>query len=299
MPQPPAGASRPFCVRYGGALSVPLAMAATAALCIAAALAVAALTALLTRYHLKPSAHNEIYAFALVCDFLALWLLMAPVFAYVTIGQVKKMEVIRGFYTPALIAEYFDQFWSGRDGIADLVFRWRHRQPALQDALAQDLDRKFHDVIIEDFGGGLYIIPALLLVTIGFLVLFFGFAGGIAYAEALWNKTLPPVMPLGLRLDLVSIAAIFGAYTWIASDSITRGHLWTFHPSDLVWYALRLTDRGTARSGDRTDSARGGRRGCVPGFCHQHVFTRWDQEVPRRRGDPSGQHPEHHARGTR
>ena len=90
MPQPPAGAPRPFCVRYGGALSVPLAMAAAAALCIAAALAVTALTALLTRYHLRPDAHNEIYAFALVCDFLALWLLMVPVFAYVTSVRSRR-----------------------------------------------------------------------------------------------------------------------------------------------------------------------------------------------------------------
>jgi hypothetical protein len=41
-------------------------------------------------------------------------------------------------------------------------------------------------------------------------------------------------------LDLVSVAAIFGAYTWVASDAITRNHQWTLHPSDLSWYALRL-----------------------------------------------------------
>ena len=51
---------------------------------------------------------------------------------------------------------------------------------------------------------------------------------------------LAPVKPLGLQMDLVSVAAIFGAFTWVVSDSIARNHLWTFHPSDLSWYALRL-----------------------------------------------------------
>jgi hypothetical protein len=242
MPQLVASDLRPFCVRFGGALGLPLVMAAVIVLCILAAILITIATAILTHFHLKPSAHDEIYAFSLVCDFLTLWLLMAPVFGYIRIGQVKKVEVIRGFYTPELISEYFDQFWSGRDSIATLVQRWRNRQPAQHDDLAAELDNRFRGIIVEDFGGGVYIVPALILVATGFIVLFFGFAGGIAYAEQLLvgGNALPPVMPLGLRLDLVSVAAIFGAYTWVTADSITRSHQWTFHPSDLFWYALRF-----------------------------------------------------------
>lgn len=220
-------------------------------LCILAAIIITEANGWLLHWHLKPDAHDEIYSFSLICDFLSLWLLMAPLFAYLRVGQVKKVEVIRGFYTAELIAEYFDQFWSGRDSIAGLVRRWR-TLPSRRNTLAPEdfnqqrstlegeLDARFRNIIVEDFGGGVYVVPALILVAIGCIVLFFGFAGGIAYAEALLTTSSPPVMPLGLRLDLVSVAAIFGAYTWVTADSITRSHQWTFHSSDLFWYALRL-----------------------------------------------------------
>jgi hypothetical protein len=238
----PAPDAPPFCVRFGGALGLPLVMAGVIVLCIAAAILITIATSILAYVHLKPGAHDEIYAFSLICDFLALWLLMAPVFGYLRIGQVKKVDVIKGFYTPELISEYFDQFWSGRDSIAALVKQWRDHRPDQHDDLVKKLNDRFGSIIVEDFGGGVYVVPALILVAIGFIVLFFGFSGGIAYAEQLLvgSKGLPPVMPLGLRLDLVSVAAIFGAYTWVAGDSITRAHQWTFHPSDLFWYALRL-----------------------------------------------------------
>ncbi|MGH7154632.1 MAG: hypothetical protein ACREF3_11955 [Acetobacteraceae bacterium] len=242
MPQPSVAIDRPFRARFGGVLTLPVVMAGVAALCVLAAILLSLLTTIQTHFGLKPTAHNEIYAFALVCDLLALWLLMAPVFAYLNVGQVKKVEVIRGFYTAELIADYFDQFWSGRDSIADLVAQWRNSNASQRDALGKTLSERFRDIIAKDFGSSVYMVPTVLLAAIGFLVLFFGFSGGIAYAESLLLQppATPPVMPLGLKLDLVSIAAIFGAYTWVASDSITRGHQWTFHSSDLSWYALRL-----------------------------------------------------------
>jgi len=238
----PASGAPPFCVRFGGALGLPLVMAGVILLCVAAAILITIATSILAYVHLRPGAHDEIYAFSLICDFLALWLLMAPVFGYLRVGQVKKVDVIKGFYTPELISEYFDQFWSGRDSIAALVKQWLDHRPEQHDDLVKKLNDRFGSIIVEDFGGGVYVVPALILVAIGFIVLFFGFSGGIAYAKQLLvgSKELPPVMPLGLRLDLVSVAAIFGAYTWVAGDSITRAHQWTFHSSDLFWYALRL-----------------------------------------------------------
>jgi hypothetical protein len=242
MPQTSQAAPRVFSNRLGGTVGLATVMLAVIVTCVIAALLVKMAEALLTNFNLKPDAHDEIYAFALVSTFLSLWLLMAPVFGYLSVGQTKKVEVIRGFYSPDLISEYFDQFWSGRGSIADLVYRWRNGGPTQRDTLAIELDERFRSIIVEDFGSGRYVIPALILIAVGFIVLFFGFAGGIAYAESLLrpSNVLPPLMPLGLRLDMVSVAAIFGAYTWVTSDSITRAHQWTFHPSDLAWYTLRL-----------------------------------------------------------
>jgi hypothetical protein len=226
--------------RYGGALSIPLvALGVLIAIGICTALAaVAHRILLLLGLHDLPI---EIYGFSLVCVLLSLWLLIGPALTYVYSGQVRKIEVIRGFYSPDLIARYFDHFWRGRDGFAALVRRWRAQRPNLSADLTAELELAFADLFRNDFGSGTYLLPSILLAAVGFIVLFFGYAGGIALAETLLSApNPPPIKPLGLQVDLVSVAAIFGAFTWIVSDSITRNHQGTFHPSDLSWYALRL-----------------------------------------------------------
>jgi hypothetical protein len=214
---------------------------------------------------------DALLAFTVVCVSLALFLLVAPVCRYVVVGQGRRLEIIKGYYTPNIIARYFDQFWAGRDGFADLIDRWKSRikldpdaesspptingQPLTvpevrairraREQLDRDLRAKFDELLAADFGFGMYLIPLVLLVAIGGIVMYFGFLGGISLAKACSDKgcaaASPVIIPLfGLRLDLVSIAAIFGAYTWVASDSITRNYQSTFHPSDLAWYALRF-----------------------------------------------------------
>ena len=109
-------------------------------------------------------------------------------------------------------------------------------------------------------------------------------------------------MPLGLRLDLVSVAAIFGAYTWIASNSITRGHLWTFHPSDLAWYALRLliaVPLGQAIAQTAPGSATAGAVGAFLAFVISMFSLDGIKKFLAAAATRLGQHPEHHARGTR
>lgn len=194
---------------------------------------------------------GAVYGFALVCTFLALWLVLGAVYAYLNVGQAKKLEVIAGFYSPATIADYFEQFWSGRAGIRALV--QNHRTAAAANAAAANaanaaaahaaaaaLETRFQALVREDFGLRVFLIPVILLIAAGGVVLFFGFSGGIGLAVALSNGGVSSVHPLGINLDLISVAAIFGAYTWVASDVIVRNHQWTLHPSDLAWYALRL-----------------------------------------------------------
>jgi hypothetical protein len=185
-----------------------------------------------------------IYGFAIVCTLLSLWLVMAAVFAYLNVGQKKKIEVISGFYTPDTIADYFDQFWAGRDGFRRLVLNYRGATPALKPGAATALEGQFKALFATDFGVNVFIIPIVIFVAAGAIVLFLGYAGGFAYAVTIGSgipSTLArPVQPFGINFDLVTVAAIFGAYTWVASDVIVRSHQWTLHPSDLAWYALRM-----------------------------------------------------------
>ncbi|HEY4174394.1 MAG TPA: hypothetical protein VGM42_15290, partial [Rhodopila sp.] len=182
-----------------------------------------------------------VYGFATVCTFLSLWLVMAAIFSYLNVGLKKKTETITGFYTPDTIADYFNQFWAGRDGFRRLVFNYRTDATPGRPITGQALDEQFQALFATDFGVKTYIIPTIILLATGTVVLFMGYAGGLGYAIALGDPAqIVPVQPFGIKLELISIAAIFGAYTWVASDVIVRAHQWTLHPSDLAWYALRL-----------------------------------------------------------
>jgi hypothetical protein len=213
---------------------------------------------------------DALLAFTVVCVLLAVLLLIAPVCIYVMVGQNRRLEVIKGYYSSGLIARYFDQFWSGRDGFSDLITRWRNRVrlppdpltnlPVIngvpltseqvsqiqrsRDELTGHLKQAFSELLKEDFGFAIYMVPLVLLTAVAVIIMYFGFLGGISLAKT-WavnsGAANPVAIPLfGIKFDLVSIAAIFGAYTWVTSDSITHNYQSTFHPSDLSWYALRL-----------------------------------------------------------
>ncbi|HUL06729.1 MAG TPA: hypothetical protein VLV76_10380 [Candidatus Acidoferrum sp.] len=217
--------------------------------------------------------NDGLVAVTLVCVLLSVLLVLVPVCIYVTVGQAKRLDVIRGYYPPHVIAHYLEQFWAGRDGFADLIEKWKHRLILAPDAetnprtidgrpltpdqvkaelkshsdLRTNLTTKFNELLQDDFGMRIYVAPMVLLATVTAVVMYFGFLGGISLAKIQIASATGTAAPkpldiplLGLKLDLVSIAAIFGAYTWITSDSITRNYQSTFHPSDLLWYSLRL-----------------------------------------------------------
>jgi hypothetical protein len=245
MAKPLDGAPRRWCTRYGGILSVPV---VALGLLIAAAICVLVIVVLdSARGHIGGVLFNprrEIYAFSLLCVMLSLWLVLGQVFAYVTIGQAKKIQFIKTFFPPAIIAAYFREFASGSTGAmaaADALKAAAGNDQTANDEASKQIEAKFDHILDENFGLSVYIVPSILFAAVAFIVLFIGYAGGLGYAESLLAPTkLSPVRPLGLTLDLVSVAAIFGAFTWIASDAITRNHQWTFHPSDLSWYTVRL-----------------------------------------------------------
>ncbi len=229
--------------RYGGVWALPfiaLYVLVAAAICMLAIVAIDHLRSGIGATWFEP--RREIYGFSLLCVMLSLWLVLGQAFAYVTTGQAKKIRVIKGFFPPAIIAAYFREFTSGNPQAlaAAKALSDAGENNELRDLASAALTTEFEALLEENFGLSVYVIPAILFAAVAFIVLFIGYAGGIGYAEFRVTKLSPPVRPLGLRLYLVSIAAIFGAFTWIASDAITRNHQWTFHPSDLSWYSLRL-----------------------------------------------------------
>jgi hypothetical protein len=233
----PEHKSQPASAMFFQVLSIPLLMACVVILVVLSAGGVGLVGPVLDGEKHGPAV---IYGFATVCTFLSLWLVLSAVFAYLNVGQAKKIEIITGFYSAETIADYFDQFWSGRDGFRALVRNYRNAIGQPKTALGLDLDKKLRDLFAADFGLRVFIVPLILFVATGGIVLFFGYTCGIGLAVALSSGHESPVQPLGVKLDLVSIAAIFGAFTWVASDVIVRNHQWTLHPSDLAWYALRL-----------------------------------------------------------
>ncbi len=184
---------------------------------------------------------DAIYGFAATCTMASLWLILNAIFSYLNIGQKKKIEIIIGFYTPNTIADYFNEFWLGRDGFGLAVKNYRNAKAPARENYGRDLETRLRSLFADDFGLRVYLIPVILLVVAGGIALFMGFAGGVGLAlDTLTHPHASPVEPLGISMDVVSVAAIFGAYTWVASDVIVRNHLWTLHPSDLAWYALRF-----------------------------------------------------------
>jgi hypothetical protein len=246
------GADRPFkkwCTAGGGVLSIPLVALGAVILIVVGALGVQIAKLVADRLGIGADHQALLIAFTLVSVLLALWLLEAPIFSYVTVGQAKRIQLIKGYFSPAVIVRYFDEFWSSRDGFRELIDQWKNSGRTIDAPLEDKLRAKFDELLQDDFGLRIYIVPTVLLTAIAGVVLFFGFQGGIALAQTYAQcppgsaTTCAPVgirNSLGIKLDLVSIAAIFGAFTWVASDCITRNYQGALHPSDLGWYALRL-----------------------------------------------------------
>jgi hypothetical protein len=250
VPRPLSGVDPPqsadvmhWCARYGGVWVLPLVaffVLIAAAICMVSIIGLDEIRNGIGTTWFGP--RREIYGFSLLCVMLSLWLVLGQAFSYVTTGQAKKIQFIKGFFPPAIIAAYFREFSSGNSkalDAADALSTAGNDDEQCRQAVAA-LTIEFDAVLEESFGLSAYVIPATLFAAAAFIVLFIGYAGGFGYAESLVTKLPPPVRPLGLTLDLVSVAAIFGAFTWIASDAITRNHQWTFHPTDLSWYTLRL-----------------------------------------------------------
>jgi hypothetical protein len=172
---------------------------------------------------------------------VALLIIQAAIVHYITRTQHRRRRSVESYYRPETIAEYLQEFWSAADHIQDALKGWIPGTPLGPDP-KKSVIQEFNLILDDIFGSKHFLFPNAVLIIIGFLVLFFAIQGGLVIAESTPFLQTPDktLYPLGLTVDLVSIAAIFGAYTWIASDAIGRDYQATLNPSHLYWYAMRF-----------------------------------------------------------
>jgi hypothetical protein len=175
---------------------------------------------------------------------LALLLMMVPIYLHTQTGLHRKRTQVRGLYSPYLISEYFSRFQMGRPAFKRAVENYRLPNKSKADEAAAEaaLVADFDIVLDEFFGKRRFILPALLLLVVAGYVLFFGFAGAVELAQHQSGSSEPGFVSkhFGFKVDLVSLAAIFGAYCWVISDAIDRYHQEGMQPSNILAYAFRM-----------------------------------------------------------
>lgn len=178
-----------------------------------------------------------IYILAMMLALLAVFPIIWPIIQYFQYGQTTRITRIKGFFQTQAMVSYFRQFWMGDEECKNLLENYQDTPNAQAE---QALNTKFGDIIANAFGHDRYRQAMVYIVVLAVFVLFFAFAGGLQLSRGIQTPLKPPGLPFGLHIDIVSLAAIFGAYTWITSDVIYRYRQSDLASSDLYWYALRL-----------------------------------------------------------
>jgi hypothetical protein len=63
---------------------------------------------------------------AILITSLIVFPIVFPAFGYIFWGRPYRRRMILGYFTPASIADYFDQFWAGRDQYGVLAAKYRN-----------------------------------------------------------------------------------------------------------------------------------------------------------------------------
>src|SRR5580704_1708305 len=138
---------------------------------------------------------------------LALLVLLTPVYRYVTKTQNSRRDAIRSYYTPGNIAEYFQQFCYGLEGIREMLVGWKPGNNVTSEK-AQALRTRFDKLLSEEyFVNQRFYFAVVLLSIIAIPVLFFAIEGGLALAKGA-STTDRNLEILGIYLDPISIAAV-------------------------------------------------------------------------------------------
>ncbi len=179
-----------------------------------------------------------VYILSLILALLAVFPIIWPVTLYYYYGQTERITRVKGFFSIEAISYYLQRFWKSDEACRNAVKEWNKNTT---DSTARDkLLVEFGNKINETFGHERFRQAMTFITLLAIVVLFFAFEGGLQLARELQKAGPSPHSPLGIKADIVSLAAIFGAYTWITSDVIYRYRQNDLGSSDLYWYALRL-----------------------------------------------------------
>ena len=173
---------------------------------------------------------------------LALTLLMLPIHIFRKYAQHQRLEQIESFYSADIITEYFTRFWAGSNGIGAAVKAYRDApegSPA-EEFAADVLTAKFKAVLNDMFCVDRFRGATRLLFAVAACVLFAAFETGIMWGVDFGTSKELAHYLFGIKLSPAAIAAIFGTYTWVASDVINRLRLADLSSSDIHWYTLRF-----------------------------------------------------------
>ncbi len=177
-----------------------------------------------------------IYILSLILALLAVFPIIWPITLYFNYGQTARITRVKGFFSIDAVIYYLRRFWIGDEECKAVIESWERKD---KDAV-NNLSKKFEEIVNETFGHDRFQQAQVFIALLAIVVLFFAFEGGLQLARE-WQKDVQvPHNPLGIKVDIVSLAAIFGAYTWITSDVINRYRQSDLGSSDLYWYALRL-----------------------------------------------------------
>src|SRR5262249_38376961 len=165
-------------------------------------------------YNLSPKTVIVVLAILGAC--LGLLVLLSPVYYYVRVTQRARRRLISSYYRPDTIAEYLQQFWSSGDNVRELLLRCKPGE-ALEPSVEAGLTDAFNRILDEHFGYKRFFFPTILLSLIGFLVLYFVIEGSLSVARSPKGSIDASLFMIGITLDGVTLAAVFGAYTWVTT----------------------------------------------------------------------------------
>jgi hypothetical protein len=178
-------------------------------------------------------------------------LIVLPALGYIFWGRPYRRRMILGYFTPATIADYFDQFWAGRDQFGFLSAKYRKALKAApesretRDAGVQLCDEMF-DLYNSRFGWRSYFVPLVLLATVIYVEasLVWGFSSYWLTRTAFETMHDPSAHFLAGSLtqlpDKVVVAALAGAYLSVGLNLFSRVASLSLLPSDLNYYTLRM-----------------------------------------------------------
>jgi hypothetical protein len=182
---------------------------------------------------------TDLVVLAIAGASLAFAVIEAAILHYVLITQKVRRKLVSSYYRPETIAEYLLQFWLSLDDVRKTLDGWSPGQQ-LDDDKKSKVEQTFNEILDDYFGTKRFLFPNTILLITGLFVLYFAIEGGLVFAMGFPNAPDKTLYMLGITVDVISIAAIFGAYTWIAADVINRDYQGTLNASHLYWYAMRF-----------------------------------------------------------